>query len=110
MTTVPDVIIATEPPPLGGVAFAPIGVYVKDPDFVGLLTVTYGLSCQLPDLSRSSVEYDFLLYVGIPIPPAELAATGSHVDLVPIGAGALAVMVSGLLLVRRRVIRTARIR
>lgn len=100
VNTVPDVTIATDPPSLNGVAFAPIAVAVKDPDFVGLLTVSYDISCRLPDLSVSSVEYDLLLYVGIPIP--ELAATGPTFDVVPYGAAALAVMVSGFVLLRRR--------
>ena len=108
VTTVPEVDIATEPPPLGGVAFAPVAVIVKDPDFVGLLTVSYDLSCELPDLSVSNVEYEFLLYVGIPIP--ELAATGSNAGVVPLGAGALALMLGGLVLLRRRAIHTARSR
>ncbi|MDX2026293.1 LPXTG cell wall anchor domain-containing protein [Microcella sp.] len=98
--TEPDVLIAVSPPPLSGAAFAPVDIVMKDQDFVGLVTVSYDLSCELPDLSVSSVEYDLLVYVGIPIP--ELAATGPEFNVVPLGVGALALVLGGFVLLRRR--------
>lgn len=104
VTTDPDVEIAVEPPSLQGVAFGPVGVQVRDADFVGLLTVSYDLTCRLLDDSLTSVEYDLLLYVGIPI-PEELAATGPRQDGLLIGAGALAAIIAGSLLLARRAVR-----
>lgn len=101
VNSVPDVQLVVEPPSLQGVAFAPVGIQVRDPDFVGLLTVSYDLSCRLPDETVSSVDYDLLMYVGIPI-PEELAATGSHRDGAVMAAGALALMLAGALMVLRR--------
>lgn len=99
----PDVELAVEPPSLQGVSFAPVGIEVRDPDFIGVLVVSYDLSCVLPDDSTSGVEYDLVLYVGVPLPVAELADTGSALDvpgalaalLAVIGVGAALAFVSG---------------
>jgi LPXTG-motif cell wall-anchored protein len=104
VTTVPDVTIAVDPPDLSGISYGPIAVDVREPDFVGLLTTTYALTCELPDQTTSRVAYQFLLYVGIPIPQPELAATGVTSDVVPAGLGALALLLAGAVLLRRRAV------
>lgn len=101
VTAEPDVVLAVDPPSLRGVAFAPIGIQVRDDDFVGLLTVSYDISCRTPDQQRSSVEYDLLLYVGIPI-PHELAATGPQQNVLLVGAAALGLIATGVVLAGRR--------
>lgn len=101
---VPDVDVVTEPAPLNGVSFAPIGIRVLGSDFRGLLTVSYDISCRLPDQTRASREYDMLLYVGIPIPD-ELAATGPSEGAAFLGAGALVLVLAGITLSRWRVTR-----
>lgn len=103
VTTSPDVEVVVGPPSLQGVAFDPVFVEVRDPDFVGLLTVSYDLSCRTPAQEVSSVEYDLLLYVGIPIPQPELADTGAPAGAVPMGLGALAAVLLGALLLGRSV-------
>lgn len=100
VTTVPDVTVVTAPPPLQGVAFEPLGIEVRDDDFEGLLTVSYDLSCRLPDQSLASVQWDLLLYVGVPLP--ELAATGPREDVRLLGATALALLVLGGVVLGRR--------
>jgi hypothetical protein len=93
----PDVELAVEPPSLQGVSFAPVGIEVKDPDFVGVLSVSYDLSCVLPDDSTSGFDYTLVLYVGVPIP--ELAATGSSVDATALLGGMLGLTALGMVLV-----------
>lgn len=103
VTNVPEVVVAVDSPPLSGISYGPVGILVRDPDFVGLVTVTYGIDCRLPDSTTSSASYTFLLYVGIPIPDPELAETGPRIELLV--SSALALMAGGALLVacRRRV-------
>lgn len=101
VTTDPEVELAVDPPSLQGAAFAPVGIDVRDDAFIGLLTVSYDLSCRTPDQQVSSVEYDLLLYVGIPIPQPELAETGSAADALPAALGALAAVLLGAELLRR---------
>jgi hypothetical protein len=97
----PDIEISTEPPSLGGEA-QDIAVTVLDPEFVGLLTVTYGLTCNPPTGSPSSVDYLLLLYVGIPIPVYELAATGPATNDLSLVGGGLALGGIALVLEGRR--------
>lgn len=108
VTTMPDVLVAVGPPSVQGVSFEPVWVEVLDDDFVGLLTVSYDLSCRTPDESLSSVEYDLLLYVGIPLPQAELADTGTRADAAFWALGALLLALVGTLLVLRRSVGAAR--
>lgn len=103
VTTAPDILVAVGPPSLQGVSFEPVWVEVLNDDFVGLLTVSYDLSCRTPDQQVSSVEYDLLLYVGIPIPQPELATTGPRETEVLAGAMAIALLLGGMLLAGRRV-------
>jgi hypothetical protein len=97
----PDIATSTEGPSLGGEA-QNIPVTVLDPEFVGLLTVTYGLTCNPLTGPSSAVDYRLLLYVGIPIPADELAATGPSVDELSFSAGGLALGGIVLLLADRR--------
>jgi LPXTG-motif cell wall-anchored protein len=97
----PDIEISTEPVSLSGEA-QNIPVTVLDPEFVGLLTVTYGLTCNPPTGPSSAVDYMLLLYVGIPIPADELAATGPSMDVLSLAAGGLALGGIVLLLADRR--------
>lgn len=84
--TVPeDVDFFTEPPNVSGL---PIRVGMTTSEFVGKLVISYGLACTPPEGVRSSATYIIELYVGIPIPPPALAATGS--DGAPAGAAAVA--------------------
>jgi LPXTG-motif cell wall-anchored protein len=93
--------ISTGPPSLGGEA-QNIAVTVLDPEFVRLLTVTYGLTCNPPTGPSSAVDYMLLLYVGIPIPADELAATGPSMGELSLAAGGLALGGIVLLFADRR--------
>lgn len=95
VTTDPDIDIVTEPARLNGLP-SRIAVRVLD-DYVGLLTVHYVLSCEEPG-GVTSRDFVMRLYVGIPIPA--LAATGT--SLAGPAAVASVLMITGLLLLRRR--------
>lgn len=94
---------ATEPPNTRGL---PIHVSMtREPDFVGKVVVTYALACTPPEGERSQHTYTIELYVGIPIPPPALAATGQEGSAAaPVGIAAALVATAGavLLAARRR--------
>lgn len=94
----PDIDIVTEPPSLQGVSFEPVGVRVLDADFVGVLSVSYDLSCRLPDDSTSGFDYTLVLYVGVPLPAPELADTGSSPTTSSMLVGMLGLMGAGAML------------
>ena len=100
-TTPDDVDFYTEPPNLSGL---PIRVGFATSEFVGKLVVTYGLACTPPEGERSAATYTIELYVGIPIPPPALAATGQEGSAAtPVGiASALIAAAGAVLLAARR--------
>lgn len=85
----------TEPPNKLGL---PILVSMtREPDFVGKVILTYALACTPPGGERSQHTYTIELYVGIPIPQPELAATGSDVTAVaPMGLAAVTAALLGV--------------
>lgn len=105
VSTTPDLRdFVTGPPNITG---APIEIGLREgTEFIGIVTVQYGLACTPPGGERSSADYVIELYVGVPIPVSpqpELAATGSApLDGLGASAAALLAVLAGLGLVRSR--------
>ncbi len=98
-----EVPTVTEPPTLTGIGPNLIPVYLSAaPDFVGVLTVNYGISCVLTDGFVAARTYPFVLYVGVPR-PAVLADTGIESDThVLVALGLIAAGGIGVVASRRR--------
>lgn len=98
-----EVPTITEPPTLTGTGANLIPVYLSAaPDFVGVLTVNYRISCILTDGFVAARTYPFVMYVGVPR-PATLADTGSGpAAVVLVALGLIAVGGVGVAASRRR--------
>ncbi len=103
-----EVDFFTDPPNRSGL---PVTFGVKDPDFTGVLSVTYTLTCRPAGGVAESRAWDLAVYVGVPLPVApvepQLAATGSGgAPWVPAAVTAALLLVAGGLL--RRHVSTSR--
>lgn len=102
----PAITIVAEPPTTRGFSFDPVPIRVVD-DFTGRLVVDYRLVCKANlGFPGSSVDYQLVMYVGVPIPePPRLADTGAE----PAPLLALGVLALSLGLVVSRASRRERI-
>lgn len=98
-----EVPTLTEPPTLTGIGANLIPVDLRlAPDFRGVLTVNYAISCVLTDGFVLARVYPFVLYVGVPR-PSVLADTGTSAEgAVLVALGLLAAGGVALVASRRR--------